>query len=111
MPAPNCWEKISINQLPQYHGHWIRRIIGLDDWEPLERDIEKIESEYNQDKYGQLLEFYRSKNCVDITDIRSKQLPNPDEEICVSRHTDLFTATAEEIRQKQKNVSSKNLVK
>ncbi len=49
-------KKVSLNHYLSISNPWTRRIIGIESFSK-KRDIEQIEREYNQDKYGKLVEF------------------------------------------------------
>lgn len=48
---------IDINDLPQW-SPWPARLLGLEEFKQPKRDIDKIEQEYNQDKFATCLELY-----------------------------------------------------
>ncbi len=52
-------EELKLDDLPQY-SPWPARLLGLAGWTVATRTLEKVEREYDRDKYAQCLEFYQS---------------------------------------------------
>ena len=83
---------IPLDQLPQW-SPWPARIAGLSPWSKPVRNLEKIEQEYDRDKFGRCLEFVRKKGAVDVDELRRFEIGLQEEDkICVSLGQDLFAA-------------------
>lgn len=52
--------RLTLNDLPQW-GPWPARLLGLASWNPPSRTVEKIDAEYDKDKWANLLEYSRTK--------------------------------------------------
>lgn len=52
--------EIELNKLPNY-TKWVNRLLGLEEWVKPCRNLEKIDSEWEQDKYYKLLKAYEEK--------------------------------------------------
>src|SRR5207247_11218695 len=53
-----CMRNIDLNSLPAY-SPWPARLLGLQAWTVSGRTLEKVEREYNQDKYAKCQAFFR----------------------------------------------------
>ena len=83
---------IPLDQLPQW-SPWPARIAGLSPWSKPVRNLEKIEQEYDRDKFGRCLEFVRKNGAVDVDELRRFEIGLQEEDkICVSLGQDLFAA-------------------
>lgn len=101
MYAPEESEPISLDDLPR-HSSWPHRILGVEEWEIPNRDIEKIEEEYDADKYKTLFEFVTETGTRDPFEVKRCQNSNrewqflddvtEDQWVCSSESTDLFVA-------------------
>ena len=49
-------EPIPLSELPRF-SPWPARLLGLEHWSPVDRRIEHVDAEYEQDKYARVLEF------------------------------------------------------
>lgn len=75
--------KVELNDLPQY-SPWPARLLGLEAWTNSDRTIQKIESEYNLDKYEKCLDFYLSDTKIDSEKIRQFQYGSDNRKVCIS---------------------------
>lgn len=63
-------EEISINDLPKW-SQWPARLLGAEAFEPVERNLTKIHSEYSEDKWQKCLDAYTaSSETMDAMDLR-----------------------------------------
>lgn len=93
--------KIKLDNLPQW-SPWPSRLLGLSPWNMTERKIEKVEQEYDKDKYYRCLTYY-SENVSEVTPERVKQFEfgqDPSNTVCVSHGNDLALMSLEEARTK-----------
>lgn len=97
------YEKVGLDELPRYQPQWVQRLLGFVDWEVPERDISKIENEYNQDKYESLLKTFKEKD-LSLSELRWNQLPDKHKTICFSNSGRLFKAKAEDVVLHQRKV-------
>lgn len=85
-------KRIDLNDLPLW-SQWPARLLGLSSWIVPTRTIEKIEAEYNQDKWAQRLDFYKSMGGsvtpADIETASLESLPSA-EKWCVSVGDELY---------------------
>lgn len=88
-------QEISLNDLPRY-SPWITRLLGLEIFERQIRDLAKIEREYNRDKYGRLLDYYKGKRDAMAEEVKCWEMQSEKKEICISRGGKLFLVTPEE---------------
>jgi SAM-dependent methyltransferase len=83
-------KEIHLNDLPRYTP-WIRRLLSLDPFPQVMRNIEKIASEYDEDKYLKCLKFYEANANVSIEDVKHFEIGGLlEQEICVSQAGRLF---------------------
>ncbi|MFW5690957.1 MAG: hypothetical protein ACOCXZ_00535 [Chloroflexota bacterium] len=59
---------IPLNAIAQY-SHWPARIMGLAQWHQPNRTTDKIEKEYNKDKYARLLAYVEANPSATIADV------------------------------------------
>jgi hypothetical protein len=52
------WRPLDLNDLPRWRPEWSRRLLGLTAFETPVRSVEKIEEEYNRDKWARALAMY-----------------------------------------------------
>lgn len=52
--------RLTLNDLPQW-GPWPGRLLGLASWSPPSRTVEKIDAEYDKDKWAKLLDYNRAE--------------------------------------------------
>lgn len=94
-------KKISLNDLPRY-SPWPDRLLGLSDFKRPHRSIEKIDAEYDKDKYAKCLEFIdgstepQSPEQVKLFEFRVPR----NSDICVSIGEDLFLTTLADARKR-----------
>ena len=86
-------KEIGINDLPKY-SPWVNRLLGLEPFNQVARNIEKIDSEYDKDKYAKLLSYYESgHNCEDV---RRLERFSGRESSCISIRGKLYLAANSE---------------
>lgn len=84
---------ISLNDLTQW-SPWPARLLGQSAWTPPERNIEKVEAEYNQDKYAHCLAFCWQRPEAGAEEVKQFELGDePDQEICMSSGDELWAVT------------------
>jgi hypothetical protein len=89
--------KVSLNDLPMW-SPWPARIMGLDGWKVPVRNIDKIESEYNQDKYKKILEWVEKQTGeISLAQAQCALIDmvglTPEKQICMSRRQELLLST------------------
>jgi len=89
--------QIGIDELSSY-SPWVERLLGVAPFQKLERNIAKIDAEYDKDKYAKLRQFYKQNPGIDIDELKRVADGNllPDEEVCISRGDELFLVSAAE---------------
>jgi hypothetical protein len=92
--------KISLNDLPAW-SPWPSRIMGLSGWKVPVRNLDKIASEYDQDKYRKLLEWVEKQTGeISLAQAQHGLIDmgglTPEKQICMSRCQELFLCTVEE---------------
>jgi len=64
---------VNLNDLPRW-SPWPARLLGISPWEAPDRTVEKVDAEYDKDKYAGCLAFYNkavAPECkIQITGIR-----------------------------------------
>ena len=94
-------DKVDLNDLPQW-SQWPSRLLGLDEWAIASRTLDKIEQEYEQDKYAKCLEFC-NRSDKDLTPEDVKQFEfqlAPDQKICASVDNELYSLELKKARAK-----------
>jgi hypothetical protein len=92
---------ISLNELPS-RSPWPARLLGLADWSPAVRTIEKVESEYERDKYAKCLTFYDESERGKTTpeEVKRFEFGGVDREVCVSIGDKLEVVPLSEARRR-----------
>lgn len=71
-----------MNDLPHWRPEWTKRLLGLVPFEPPVRTIEKVESEYNQDKWSRAGQMFddsdRTLSSMRIREIMTDSKPEAD---------------------------------
>lgn len=83
--------RVRMNDLPRY-SVWPKRLLGLEPWAQQRRDADKIQQEYNAEKYARLLEIAEERNLGPST-LRAAELVEVigrSEECCVSFGNKLY---------------------
>lgn len=81
-----CMSEISLNDLPNWSA-WPARLLGLETWSIPRRTIEKIDSEYDWDKYARCLVFCSNSGIETLTpeDVKMFETDSRlNETVCVS---------------------------
>jgi len=91
-------EKIELNDLPLW-SLWPARLIGFERWNIPSRTIEKVDQEYDKDKYARCLDFVEKKKFVTPEDIKCYEFGlASDAQICVSIGNELYKMSLQEAR-------------
>lgn len=93
--------KIDLNDLPQW-SPWPSRLLGLTLWDMPSRTIEKVDQEYDKDKYARCLAYYSERSGV-ATPEAVKQFElgrDPATTVCVSHRNDLWLMSLGEARSR-----------
>jgi len=92
---------ISLDELPS-RSPWPERLLGLTNWSPSIRTIEKIQSEYDQDKYAKCLAFYDSSEPKKPgpEEVKVFEFDGVDREVCVSNSSKLLMMPLREARRR-----------
>jgi len=90
--------KIDINDLPNYSS-WPSILLGLTPWDVPKRNLEKIDKEYDKDKYAKCLAFYVETNKKvtpeEVKDFEFKTVADP---ICTSIGNEFYLMPLESAR-------------
>jgi hypothetical protein len=92
-------QRVALNDLPMW-SVWPARLLGLEPWTIHSRTIEKVDQEYDKDKYARCLDYYIHEG-ENITPEDIKQFEfglNIDDTVCISRGNDLYQASLGEAR-------------
>lgn len=94
-------KRINLQDLPRW-SRWPARLLGLSDWKVAARTIEKIDSEYDKDKYASCLTYLESRGGIATPeDVKSFEFGTAgDEPICVSMGNDLYEVSLEDARSR-----------
>jgi len=79
----------------------VARLLGVAPFQKPERNIAKIDAEYDKDKYAKLRQFYKQNSGIDIGELKRVADGNLslDEEVCVSHRNELFLASTAEAQR------------
>jgi hypothetical protein len=100
--------QIELNNLTQY-SLWPSRLLGLESWKTPNRTIQKVESEYNLDKYNKCLNYYLSNTDLNIADVRKFQYGNDNKEVCISVENTLHQISLHEANFKYSDLLLSNM--
>jgi hypothetical protein len=92
-------KSIALQDLPRW-SDWPARLLGIASWKIPERTIEKIDSEYDKDKYAKCLAYLEGQS-GSVTPEQVKQFEfgsNQDRSICISLGDDLYELSLKEAR-------------
>ncbi|MDD3896386.1 MAG: class I SAM-dependent methyltransferase [Candidatus Peribacteraceae bacterium] len=109
MSKTSCFaRKIPLNELPQW-SPWPERLLGIKGWQTPRRTVEKIDSEYDKDKYADCLMFVkRQKEIIDASDVKNYELRSGNlGKICISRKGKLYEMPADRIADFNANLLTK----
>jgi hypothetical protein len=85
--------EIPLNDLPRFTP-WVCRLLSLDPFPPARRDIKKVDEEYDKDKYGKCLAYFRGTRGASAGDVKRFEIGDLSEkELCVSQGGRLYTAS------------------
>ncbi|MFC1920720.1 hypothetical protein ACFLYQ_03235 [Chloroflexota bacterium] len=91
-------DEISVNDLPGYSS-WVARILGIEPFDRIQRNIEKIDAEYEKEKYAEFLAYYEGKKGVTAKDLRILETASFPDRMCISRDSRLFLTSPDECRR------------
>ena len=89
-------KKISLNELAQYKPSWAKRVLGVEEWKTPRRGIQKIDAEYDKDKWKKCLSHYEhSQRPLTPDEVRYFEHEDfgagpPADPSCVSKGNELF---------------------
>lgn len=91
--------RLCFNELPQW-SPWPSRLLGLSPWDMPKRGIEKVNEEYNEDKYAKCLAFYNNADGHITPDAVRRYQMDQDlkDTVCVSCKNELTLMTLGEAR-------------
>jgi SAM-dependent methyltransferase len=94
-------KKIDLNDLPKY-SQWVHRLLGIDSWTIPDRTIEKVETEYDRDKYKKCLEYFlQSGQTKTIEEIKQYEFEvAPESEICIACQDELYLTSLSRARSR-----------
>lgn len=98
-------QKIELNELPKY-SPWVARLLNIVSFQKPERNIAKIDAEYDKDKFAKLLQLYEKNSGMDIERLRGVEedfLP-PEKKLCVSQGNELFLMPATEVQSQDRQI-------
>jgi len=85
-------KKIELYDLPKF-SIWPARLLGLTPWSIPVRNVEKVDREYDREKYGNALALLQERGADQITPdeiLLQTQGQDADAELCVSQGNNLF---------------------
>lgn len=85
-------KEIELNDLPHW-SEWPHRMLSQAPWTIPERTVEKVEVEYNQDKYSKLLTLVNSEKKLSWEELKLAEMDGGNESIMVSLHERFFITT------------------
>lgn len=92
-------KKINLNDLPTW-STWPQELLGLSQRRTISRTAEKVEQEYNKEKYFACVEKYKATNGeITIDALKQFEIGIDNMEVCVSMGTDLFVMELGEARK------------
>src|SRR6266550_8807679 len=91
--------EVPLNQFPHFTP-WVHRLLGIEHFDSLDRSIEKVKSEYDQDKYLKCLEYYeRFKGNISPEEVKKYEFGiSEEDEVCISKGEQLYLASLREVR-------------
>ena len=97
----NALNEVPLNDLPKW-SPWPARLLSISAWSKATRDLEKVEQEYNRDKYGACIRFLKeTSGQISIDKLKSFELGgDPESEIVCSIRNALFRMTIREARER-----------
>ena len=104
MPVASELLTVSLNELPSW-SVWPARILGIEPWPVPRRNLEKIKTEYNDDKYRKLLDWVETQGEIRFADAERALIEmvrlSSDQQVCISEREQLFRITVREGYEKQ----------
>lgn len=97
--------KVDLNNLPQF-SPWPARLLGLVPWVTASRTIEKIDQEYDKDKYARCLDYYiRMDGNVTPEEVKQFEFGlSSTDTVCISIGNDLYKVSLSEARARYYNL-------
>jgi hypothetical protein len=97
-------KKIGVDELPKY-SPWVKRLLQLEPFRQPVRNIDKIDAEYDKDKYAKLLTYAKEHPGCTTADIASSQSPSDKNMVCFSTKSELFLTTyADYVKRQDENL-------
>jgi hypothetical protein len=98
-------KEISINDLPNW-SQWPARLLGVETFKAVERNLAKIQSEYSEDKWQKCLDAYtKSGGTMDAQDLRRLYYDLSSDKLRASvQHGRLIGATNNDIMTRYDNI-------
>ena len=88
---------IPLTDLPKW-SPWPARILGLSDWSVPNRTVEKVDKEYDKDKYLECLIYAKEQNSTDADTVKAFEFHLEKlTSICVSHEEKLYEMSADQI--------------
>lgn len=103
-------DRIDLNDLPKY-SQWPTRLLGLESFSTPSRTREKVDKEYDKDKYARCLDFFiRTGRPQDPEQIKRFEFGlEPEDKICISEGENLYLMEIAEARRKYYQILLQNL--
>jgi hypothetical protein len=95
MQFPSSARRITLNDLPRWSS-WPGRIFGVDPWKGSARTIQKIDAEYDKDKYSACFSYFRSRKSADAAAVKAWEMQASETETCISLEDELAVVSAKE---------------
>ncbi|MDD4286970.1 MAG: class I SAM-dependent methyltransferase [Candidatus Peribacteraceae bacterium] len=98
MIVPPSQKRLSLNELPRW-SNWLGRFLGVGPLSPIRRTREKIDAEYDKDKYASCLAYYRqhAQEGITVDQVRKEwEMRAVGSESCVSFGDELFLLSSSE---------------
>ncbi len=88
------YRHIDVRDLPQW-SPWPARLLGVEEWRRPTRTVEKIDTEYDKDKYASYLDFFRTHREEATPErVRERELVHePSSEVVASLGDDIIVGT------------------
>ena len=100
MNGEEAIKKITADELPAYTP-WVKRLLHLETFSKSVRNLEKIDAEYDKDKYFKLLAYYNKHPGASIAEIRLQETLRDSDTACFSKKGELFLTSAANLHRLQ----------
>lgn len=93
-------KRIDLDELPKY-SPWVGRLLNIVPFQKPDRNVAKIDAEYDKDKYAKLQQLYDQNPKIGIEELMSVLADRspPEKEVCVSRGDELFLASGAAVQR------------